>query len=127
MRRLYAARGGDRRQRELARGRAGEQRQPVARHRREKLVRQRRAVGADRASVHVAVDSDAASVDDARPSAGSRQEFEKVERGVEIDPLYVDVAIRRWQRMTGEQATHGERGVDIAAVELEGSEVRHER
>jgi DNA modification methylase len=23
-------------------------------------------------------------------------------RGIEIDPLYVDIAIRRWQRMTGE-------------------------
>jgi DNA modification methylase len=26
--------------------------------------------------------------------------------GVEIDPLYVDVAIRRWQRYTGERAIH---------------------
>jgi 16S rRNA G966 N2-methylase RsmD len=26
--------------------------------------------------------------------------------GIEIDPLYVDVAIRRWQRHTGEQAIH---------------------
>jgi DNA modification methylase len=26
--------------------------------------------------------------------------------GIEIDPLYVDVAIRRWQRYTGEQAIH---------------------
>jgi DNA modification methylase len=25
--------------------------------------------------------------------------------GIEIDPLYVDVAIRRWQRYTGDQAT----------------------
>jgi len=25
--------------------------------------------------------------------------------GIEIDPLYVDVAIRRWQRYTGGQAT----------------------
>ena len=25
--------------------------------------------------------------------------------GIEIDPIYVDVAIRRWQRLTGEQAT----------------------
>ena len=25
-------------------------------------------------------------------------------RGIEIDPLYVDVAIRRWERWTGEQA-----------------------
>lgn len=26
--------------------------------------------------------------------------------GIEIDPLYVDVAIRRWQRYTGECAIH---------------------
>lgn len=26
--------------------------------------------------------------------------------GIEIDPLYVDVAIRRWQRLTGERAIH---------------------
>ena len=26
--------------------------------------------------------------------------------GIEIDPLYVDVAVRRWQRYTGEQAIH---------------------
>ena len=26
--------------------------------------------------------------------------------GIEIDPLYVDVAIRRWQNYTGEDATH---------------------
>ena len=25
-------------------------------------------------------------------------------RGVEIDPLYVDTAIRRWERWTGEEA-----------------------
>jgi DNA modification methylase len=26
--------------------------------------------------------------------------------GIEIDPLYVDVAIRRWQRLTGDRAVH---------------------
>lgn len=26
--------------------------------------------------------------------------------GIEIDPLYVDVAIRRWQKLTGEAAVH---------------------
>jgi DNA modification methylase len=26
--------------------------------------------------------------------------------GMEIDPLYVDVAIRRWQRLTGDRAVH---------------------
>jgi DNA modification methylase len=30
--------------------------------------------------------------------------------GIEIDPLYVDVAIRRWQKYTGEAATHPESG-----------------
>jgi DNA modification methylase len=27
--------------------------------------------------------------------------------GIEIDPLYVDTAIERWQRMTGRQAQNG--------------------
>ena len=27
--------------------------------------------------------------------------------GMEIDPLYVDVAIRRWQQYTGRHAMHG--------------------
>ena len=46
---------------------------------------------------------------------------EKVGRrayGVEIDPLYVDVALRRWQKMTGKDAVHAESGQtfdDIAA------------
>jgi DNA modification methylase len=26
--------------------------------------------------------------------------------GIEIDPVYVDVAIRRWQNRTGERAVH---------------------
>jgi hypothetical protein len=29
--------------------------------------------------------------------------------GIEIDPLYVDVAIRRWQRLTGDRAIHAVR------------------
>ena len=48
-------------------------------------------------------------------------------RGLEIDPLYVDVAIRRWQRMTGERGIHAESGVDFAALELEQTEARHVR
>jgi DNA modification methylase len=38
-------------------------------------------------------------------------------RGIEIDPLYVDLAIRRWQRFTGEHAVHaatGKRFDDLA-------------
>jgi DNA modification methylase len=38
--------------------------------------------------------------------------------GIEIDPAYVDVAIRRWQNSTGEAAVHaatGKRFAEIAA------------
>ncbi|SEO89048.1 ParB/RepB/Spo0J family partition protein [Salinihabitans flavidus] len=41
--------------------------------------------------------------------------------GVEIEPAYVDLAIRRWQEMTGGKATHAESGVpfdEIASVQL---------
>ena len=44
--------------------------------------------------------------------------------GIEIDPLYVDVAIRRWQKHTGDHAIHAVSGKlfdEIAAA----SEVRH--
>jgi len=30
--------------------------------------------------------------------------------GLELDPLYVDTAIRRWQALTGERARHAESG-----------------
>lgn len=30
--------------------------------------------------------------------------------GIEIDPLYVDVAIRRWQKHTGGNAMHASSG-----------------
>lgn len=46
-------------------------------------------------------------------------------RGIEIDPLYVDVAIRRWRRMTGEPAIHAESGIDFAALEPKVTEARH--
>jgi DNA modification methylase len=38
------------------------------------------------------------------------QETGRVCFGVELDPLYVDVAIRRWQRATGLDAVHAESG-----------------
>jgi DNA modification methylase len=44
--------------------------------------------------------------------------------GIEIDPLYVDVAIRRWQKQTGDFATHSVTGMrfdDIASK----TEVHH--
>lgn len=34
----------------------------------------------------------------------------RVCHGIEIDPRYVDVAIRRWQRWTGDKAVHAETG-----------------
>ena len=37
-------------------------------------------------------------------------------RAIEIDPYYVDVAIRRWQQATGEVAIHAESGHSFAAV-----------
>ena len=43
-------------------------------------------------------------------------------RGIEIDPLYVDVCVRRWQRG---RAIHAESGVDFAALERHETEARH--
>jgi DNA modification methylase len=34
----------------------------------------------------------------------------RVCRGMELDPLYVDTAVRRWQRLTGESAIHAATG-----------------
>jgi hypothetical protein len=46
-------------------------------------------------------------------------------RGIEIDPLYLDVAIRRWRRMTGEEAIHAVSGADFGTLELKEMEPRH--
>jgi DNA modification methylase len=45
-------------------------------------------------------------------------------RGMELDPLYVDAAIRRWQRFTGDGATHAEGGERFDDLARE-SAVRH--
>ena len=37
-------------------------------------------------------------------------------RLIEIDPAYVDVAIRRWQKLTGGSATHGASGHTFSDV-----------
>jgi DNA modification methylase len=37
--------------------------------------------------------------------------------GIEIDPLYVDVAIRRWQKHTGDHALHGVTGKRFDEIE----------
>ena len=34
-------------------------------------------------------------------------------RAIELDPLYVDVAVRRWQTWSGEKARHGETGLSF--------------
>ncbi len=54
--------------------------------------------------------------------------------GIEIDPRYVDVAIRRWQEMTGAEAIHKATGETFDAIEqvrasgdASGSEMRRER
>jgi DNA modification methylase len=43
-------------------------------------------------------------------------------KGVEIDPIYVDVAIRRWQRMTGDTAIHAETGAGFTELEMRATE-----
>jgi DNA modification methylase len=37
-------------------------------------------------------------------------------RGIELDPLYVDCIIRRWEKMTGQQARLGDDGATFAEV-----------
>jgi DNA modification methylase len=37
--------------------------------------------------------------------------------GIEIDPVYVDVAIRRWQNYTGETAVHAQTGKRFDEIE----------
>lgn len=51
----------------------------------------------------------------------------RVCRGIEIDPLYVDVAIRRWRRMTGDPVIHVETGADFADRETRGKGGAHVR
>src|SRR5207344_1495159 len=41
----------------------------------------------------------------------------RIARVIELDPLYVDVAIRRWQKITGTPARHTETGGTFAEVE----------
>ena len=47
-------------------------------------------------------------------------------RGLELDPLYVDVIVRRWQGYTGDQARLAETGqpFDAVAKQLALSEAR---
>jgi DNA modification methylase len=50
----------------------------------------------------------------------------RVCRGIEIDPLYVDVAIRRWQKHTGDRAVHAATGKSFDDI-ANGTEVGHGR
>jgi DNA modification methylase len=43
--------------------------------------------------------------------------------GIELDPLYVDTAIKRWQRHTGEHAIHAVSGKRFDDIAKELSEV----
>jgi DNA modification methylase len=43
----------------------------------------------------------------------------RVARVIELDPLYVDVAIRRWQKITGLSARHAETGQTFTDVETQ--------
>jgi hypothetical protein len=38
---------------------------------------------------------------------------------VELDPVYVDVTVRRWERLTGGLAIHAETGLSFAETALE--------
>ena len=49
----------------------------------------------------------------------------RIAHAIEIEPGYVDVAIRRWQARTGEKAIHARSGLDfdtVAAMRREGKE-----
>ncbi|KQU52101.1 DNA methylase N-4 [Bosea sp. Leaf344] len=39
--------------------------------------------------------------------------------GIELDPVYVDVAVRRWQALTGQDAAHAQTGQSFAAMQAE--------
>ena len=44
--------------------------------------------------------------------------------GIEMDPAYVDTAVRRWQRFTGMRAVHGESGRSFDDLEKEATNAR---
>jgi adenine specific DNA methylase Mod len=51
------------------------------------------------------------------------QKIGRLGYGLELDPSYVDVAVRRWQRLTGEIAVHAETGLSFAEMEETRSQV----
>ncbi|UNK80350.1 hypothetical protein MNQ96_04530 [Sphingopyxis granuli] len=40
----------------------------------------------------------------------------RIYHGIDLDPLYVDLAIRRWQVWAGKQAVHAETGETFDAL-----------
>ena len=52
------------------------------------------------------------------------QKSRRVARAIEIDPTYVDVATRRWQKLTGEQAIHAVAGQTFNEITIERSNQR---
>jgi DNA modification methylase len=51
----------------------------------------------------------------------------RVARALELDPKYVDVAVRRWEQTTGEKAIHSRSGKtfeNYAALAMEGGTAR---
>lgn len=49
--------------------------------------------------------------------AHRRREVWPYRLGIELDPLYVDVAIRRWQKLTKRHAVNAETGLTFAETE----------
>ena len=41
----------------------------------------------------------------------------RIARVIELDPLYVDVSVRRWQKITGTTARHSKTGLSFAEME----------
>jgi hypothetical protein len=44
---------------------------------------------------------------------------------MELDPVYVDTALRRWQILTGREPVHAETGRTFASEAVMRQEVRH--
>jgi hypothetical protein len=68
----------------------------------------------------------ARSVSQQRTPLVAAQRRRRIWRGIEIDPLYVDIAVRCWRRMTGGRAIR-ESGADFAALEFNETEARRDR
>jgi DNA modification methylase len=43
----------------------------------------------------------------------------RIARAIELEPRYVDVSIRRWQKLTGKDAVHQESGRTFAEITSE--------